>query len=57
MHAICGNLTRARDLVDKYGSELEPHLPRVQKDLEAARTRVVHTLYIRASCRSSTRCR
>lgn len=46
MHAICGNLTRARELVDKYGSELEPHLPRVQKDLEAARTRVVHTLYI-----------
>jgi hypothetical protein len=45
MHAISGNLTRARELVDKYGGELQPHLPRVHKDLEAARTRVVHTLY------------
>lgn len=46
MHAITDNLTRARQLVDKYGSEIAPHQPRVQKDLEAARTRVVHTLYI-----------
>jgi hypothetical protein len=46
MHAISGNLTQARELVDKYGGELQPHLPRVHKDLEAARTRVVHTLYI-----------
>lgn len=46
MHDITDNLTRARQLVDKYGSELAPHQPRVQKDLEAARTRVVHTLYI-----------
>lgn len=46
MHAITDNLVRARQLVDKYGSEISPHQPRVQKDLEAARTRVVHTLYI-----------
>ncbi|WP_457108900.1 hypothetical protein [Marmoricola sp. URHA0025 HA25] len=46
MHAIDDNLTRARDLVDKYGEELQPHVTRVHKDLEAARTRVVHTLYI-----------
>jgi hypothetical protein len=46
MHAIASNLTRAHALVDKYGSELEPHRPRVQKDLESARTRVVHTLYL-----------
>lgn len=46
MHAITDNLTRARQLVDKHGSEVSPHQPRVQKDLEAARTRVVHTLYI-----------
>ena len=30
----------------RYRSEIAPHEPRVQKDLEAARTRVVHTLYI-----------
>ena len=46
MHAIDDNLTRARELVDKYGDELQPHVTRVHKDLEAARTRVVHTLYI-----------
>jgi hypothetical protein len=46
MHDITDNLTRARHLVDKYGSEIAPDEPRVQKDLEAARTRVVHTLYI-----------
>jgi hypothetical protein len=46
MHAIADNLARARALVDKYGSDLEAHRPLVQKDLEAARTRVVHTLYI-----------
>jgi hypothetical protein len=27
MHAISGNLTRARELVDKYGGELQRHLP------------------------------
>lgn len=46
MHDITDNLARARQLVDKYGSEIAPHQPRVQKDLEAARTRIVHTLYI-----------
>ncbi|GAB4002313.1 hypothetical protein [Nocardioides ultimimeridianus] len=46
MHGITDNLGRARQLVDKYGSEIAPHQPRVQKDLEAARTRIVHTLYI-----------
>jgi hypothetical protein len=46
MHAITDNLTRARHLVEKYGADIAPRQPRVQKDLEAARTRVVHTLYI-----------
>lgn len=46
MQAITDNFTRARHLVEKYGSDIAPHQPRVQKDLEAARTRVVHTLYI-----------
>lgn len=46
MHAIADNLTRARELVDRYGAELPTHQPRVHKDLEAARTRVVHALYI-----------
>jgi hypothetical protein len=46
MHAIDLNLTRARELVDRYGGDVPTHQPAVQKDLEAARTRVVHTLYL-----------
>ena len=46
MRAISGNLGRARELVDKYGAEIQPHVPQVANDLKAARTRVVHTLYI-----------
>lgn len=46
MRAISGNLGRARELVDKYGAEIQPHVPRVANDLQAARSRVVHILYI-----------
>jgi len=46
MLAIADNLTRAREPVTRYADELPTHRPLVQKDLEAARTRVVHTLYI-----------
>lgn len=46
MHAIVDDLTRARELVGRYAGDVATHLPAVHKDLEAARTRVVHTLYI-----------
>jgi hypothetical protein len=46
LRAVGHTLARARGLVERYRGEINPRLPEVQEDLEAARTRVVHTLYI-----------
>lgn len=40
------NFDRARELVKKYGADIEARHTPVRGDLEAARTRIVHTLYV-----------
>jgi hypothetical protein len=46
LHEISQNLVRARRLVDRHGSDLNLREPGVRRDLEAARTRVMHTVYV-----------
>lgn len=43
---ITHNLDRARTLVDAFSSELVLHRPLVQLDLDAARARALHVLYL-----------
>ena len=42
------NLSRARDLVERYGRDVRPTGAEVRTDIAAARARVIHTLYVGA---------
>jgi hypothetical protein len=42
------NLSRARELVERYGRDVQPTGAEVRADIAAARARVMHTLYVGA---------
>jgi hypothetical protein len=45
---IAHNLSRARDLVERYGRDVQPTGAEARADIAAARARVMHTLYVGA---------
>lgn len=45
---VAATLTRAADLVQSHGGHIRPADPAVRADLDAARMRIMHTLYIGA---------
>lgn len=45
---IAHNLSRARDLVGRYGRDVQPTGANARADIAAARARVMHTLYVGA---------
>ncbi len=45
-HAIAETLNRATDLVRRFGQDVPMRRPEVRADAEAARTRVMHILYV-----------
>jgi hypothetical protein len=45
---IARNLSRARDLVERYGRDVQPTGDEARADIAAARARVMHTLYVGA---------
>jgi hypothetical protein len=45
---IAHNLSRARELVERYGRDVQPTGPEARADIAAARARVMHTLYVAA---------
>jgi hypothetical protein len=45
---VAETFTRAADLVDRRGSHIRPVDPAVRADLDAARMRIMHTLYLGA---------
>src|ERR1035437_3376544 len=48
MLPVAETLTRAADLIDRRGSHIRPVDPAVRADLDAARMRIMHTLYLGA---------
>jgi hypothetical protein len=45
---IADNLSRARNLVERYGQDVQPTDAEARADIAAARARVMHTLYVGA---------
>jgi hypothetical protein len=45
---IARNLSRAADLVERYGQDVQPTSAETRADITAARARVMHTLYVAA---------
>src|SRR5665647_1945002 len=45
---VAETLTRAADLIDRRGGHIGPTDPAVRADLDAARMRIMHTLYVGA---------
>ncbi|HEY6688892.1 MAG TPA: hypothetical protein VI094_22100 [Propionibacteriaceae bacterium] len=45
---IARNLSRARELVERYGRDVQPTSGEARADVAAARARVMHTLYVGA---------
>lgn len=45
---IAHNLSRARDLVERYGHDVQPTSAEARADIAAARAQVMHTLYVGA---------
>jgi hypothetical protein len=45
---IAHNLSRARDLVERYGRDVQPTGAEARADIAAARARIMHTLYVGA---------
>jgi hypothetical protein len=45
---IAHNLWRARDLVQRYGQDVQPTSAEARADIAAARARIMHTLYVGA---------
>jgi hypothetical protein len=45
---IAHNLSRARELVERYGRDVQPTSAEARADIAAARARVMHTLYVGA---------
>lgn len=45
---VAETFARATDLVQRHGHDVSPASPRVRADIEAARMRIMHTLYVGA---------
>jgi plasmid maintenance system antidote protein VapI len=50
---IARNLSRAADLVERYGQDVQPTSAETRADITAARARVMHTLYVLLTVRLS----